>query len=330
MQGRFELKYVVDGETKQRFLEAVQENLSADQNGENAVYRVSSLYFDTPEFRAVWEKLDGESIRRKFRLRYYSIDNSKSETVRATNAFMEIKHRIDNTVFKERVELTSSGATEILTDGKQLARLAEHVAEANCNPNLVNEIQRTASLQKLRSAAVITYLREAWMGALDSRLRLTFDSACQAYTPHSFAEVASNRGTSLLDPSLSIMEVKFDRAIPCWIRDVLIAQQLRLQRFSKYASGVLSDEDLIRHSQLAKARGLETPNAQLPAVPVGSQEQTIEVGSTAAVFPNFGVDEIVPTASPVSDSAPQLGSAPQPGLPLLTPVNRTTSGFDTV
>ena len=317
MQGRFELKYVVDGETKRRFLDAVKDNLCADPHGENAVYRVSSLYFDTPDFRAVWEKLDGESIRRKFRLRYYSIDNPESENVQASNAFMEIKHRINNTVYKERVELTSKGATEILVDGKQLARLAEHVADPESNPNLVNEIQRTASLQKLQGAAVITYLREAWMGDLDSRLRLTFDSACQAYAPYSFAEAANNRGTSLLDPSLSVMEVKFDRAIPCWIRDVLIDQQLCLQRFSKYASGVLSDEDLIQHSQLAKARGLQSSNDPTPGVPassvlIDSTNDVADVGGAAVIFPNFDATE------------QGLGESPLvQGIASLTPINRT-------
>jgi len=257
MQGRFELKYIVDGETKQRFLDAVQENVSADPHGQNAIYRVSSLYFDTPDFRAVWEKLDGESVRRKFRLRYYSIDHGKADSVQVSNAFMEIKHRINNTVYKQRVPLSDDGATAILSDGKELARLENHVLDENSDEFLVNEIQRTASLQKLQSATVITYLREAWQGKIESRLRLTFDTLCQAYSPSRFAEVKSNQGAQLLDPNLAVMEVKFDQAIPCWIRDVLMKQQMRLQRFSKYASGILQDEDLRLHSQLANARAGE-------------------------------------------------------------------------
>ena len=251
MQGRFELKFVVDAETKNRFLDSVRENLVADPHGNNAVYRVSSLYFDTPDYQAVWEKLDGESIRRKFRLRYYSIESDPTGAegqvvgeVVADNAFMEIKHRIRNTVYKQRARLTRPGATSILRDAKQLSRLADHVAEsANGDHFLIDEIQRSATMQKLQAATVITYLREAWMGTVDDRLRVTFDSRCQAYGPHAFAEVENNNGKNCLDPNLVIMEVKFDRAIPCWIRDVLVKQQLQLQRFSKYASGILNDEE---------------------------------------------------------------------------------------
>lgn len=286
MQGRFELKFIVDGETKQRFLDAVQENVSADPHGENAIYRVSSLYFDTPDFRAVWEKLDGESIRRKFRLRYYSIDDDQVDSVQVSNAFMEIKHRINNTVYKQRVQLSNDGATTILSDGKELARLGSHVLDENTDEFLVNEIQRTASLQKLQSATVITYLREAWLGNIESRLRLTFDTLCQAYSPSRFAEVKYNQGAQLLDPNLAVMEVKFDQAIPCWIRDVLMKQQMRLQRFSKYASGVLQDEDLRFHSQLANMRASQgalskADHANSPETPESSTSlnETAETSS---------------------------------------------------
>jgi len=245
MQGRFELKFLVDAETKHRFLEAVRPGLEADPHGIDAVYRVSSLYFDTPDYRAVWEKLDGESIRRKFRLRYYSLDQQSEGNVLANHAFMEIKHRIDNTVYKQRARLTDPGATAILTDAKQLGRLSAHVADPVDGENqfVIDEIQRSATLQKLRSATVITYLREAWLGTVDHRLRVTFDSSCQAYGPDAFAEVKNNQGTPCLDPNLIVMEVKFDRAVPCWVRDVLVDQQLQLQRFSKYASGVLNNRD---------------------------------------------------------------------------------------
>ena len=35
-----------------------------------------------------------------------------------------------------------------------------------------------------------------------------------------------------------VMELKFDHAIPRWRRDVVAANRLRLDRFSKYAAGL--------------------------------------------------------------------------------------------
>ena len=295
MQGRFELKFVVDAETKQRFLDAVKENLTADPHGQNAVYRVSSLYFDTPDYRAVWEKLDGESVRRKFRLRYYTLDETSmaggDSKVTADNAFMEIKHRINNTVYTQRANLTAERATSIFTDAGQLGRLADHVHDSAIKQEqfLIDEIQRSATLQKLRAATVITYLREAWLGTVDHRLRVTFDSQCQAYGPHNFAEVQNNTGKDCLDPNLIIMEVKFDRAIPCWIRDVLRDQHLQLQRFSKYASGILNES----------TNGFSKPDIfhGIEYEPIPGEMQHSNDAATPA--PVVNMDHVLPNDSPV-------------------------------
>lgn len=242
MQGRFELKFVIDAETKTRFLETVRDGLWEDPHGTDAVYRVSSVYFDTPAYRAVQEKVDGESIRKKYRLRYYGLQASVRDPhdLIAENAFMEIKHRVENTVYKQRTRLSLEGASAILSDARELASLGVHLQSDTPDVSLINDVERNAVLQGLRAAAVVTYLREAWMGEIDQRLRVTFDSLCQSYTPEEFDQVESNCGTAIMDPNLIVMEVKFDRAIPCWIRDALIAQELRLRRFSKYASGVLT------------------------------------------------------------------------------------------
>ncbi len=44
--------------------------------GPDGSYRVTSLYFDTPDDRALREKTEGFSRREKFRLRYYGTDFS--------------------------------------------------------------------------------------------------------------------------------------------------------------------------------------------------------------------------------------------------------------
>jgi len=50
--------------------------MEPDSHGEDGKYRVRSLYFDSPEDKALREKLDGVSRREKFRLRYYNGDLS--------------------------------------------------------------------------------------------------------------------------------------------------------------------------------------------------------------------------------------------------------------
>ena len=50
--------------------------MQPDAHAVDGRYRIRSLYFDTPEDRALREKLDGVSRREKFRIRYYNGDVS--------------------------------------------------------------------------------------------------------------------------------------------------------------------------------------------------------------------------------------------------------------
>ena len=51
--------------------------LQPDTHAVDGRYLIRSLYFDTPEDRALREKLDGVSRREKFRIRYYNGDTSR-------------------------------------------------------------------------------------------------------------------------------------------------------------------------------------------------------------------------------------------------------------
>jgi len=237
LSARYELKFVVDGITKQCLLDQSRHGLIADANGVNATYRVTSQYFDTADLNAYYEKLDGEEIRKKVRLRFYSV--SQDEKPRVSTAFMEIKHRINNRVFKERVRLTDEGAEAILTDSHELRRLQDHVVSMDRGKrSTINTLMHLASKVDFRSVNVISYLREAWVGQDDGRLRLTFDSCCEAYAAQDYHFAGIGVGQSILAANRQLMEVKFDRAIPRWIRDLLVVHGIQMQRFSKYAAGV--------------------------------------------------------------------------------------------
>ena len=120
---RYELKFLVDAAAKNGLLDRAREGLIPDEHGEEGVYRVSSLYFDSPDRAAYWEKLDGVRNRAKYRLRYYGNDPL------GKTSFMEIKHRFDQTVFKERVPLTVGSLEKLFGDPEAIRSLHEHVAE---------------------------------------------------------------------------------------------------------------------------------------------------------------------------------------------------------
>jgi SPX domain protein involved in polyphosphate accumulation len=234
---RYELKFPIHVAQKRRIVELARHGLIEDPHGTNAAYRVSSTYFDTPDLLAYREKLDGEAIRRKFRLRYYSVEGAHGPAV--GQAFMEIKHRTGNTGRKDRVPLTDAGAAAILEDATELRRVRAHVVPgARGLGPAIEEIEHAAATTRLQAALIITYWREAWEGSVDPRLRVTFDSRCEVLTPERYLDVKAGIGKPILPASQSILEVKFNRVIPRWIRDIVSSEHITLQRFSKYAAGV--------------------------------------------------------------------------------------------
>src|SRR5690606_13253820 len=98
---RFELKYLVTLKQAQLFKQALRAFLLPDEHGvNNGRYTLSSLYYDSPDFRCYWEKVDGIRFRRKLRIRRYVTDAPLTDD---TSVFVEIKQRVDRVTQKRRI-----------------------------------------------------------------------------------------------------------------------------------------------------------------------------------------------------------------------------------
>lgn len=235
---RYELKYLLTPGQRAAFREAVRPMLELDPHGRDGSYRVTSQYYDAPDLTWFWEKLDGISVRRKIRLRFYGAPAALEDGP----AFMEIKHRRDRLIHKERVELSGEEARALLDDAQGLRDLAARVGdeERGRGAGTIRLVESDARALELRATNVISYRREAWFSHVDERLRLTFDDEVRALPPAAWREAADPGGAPLLPDGWCVMELKFDRVIPRWVRQTLATQGLRLERFSKYAEGILA------------------------------------------------------------------------------------------
>ncbi len=83
---RFEWKYLIPDE----------------HGGDGGGYELASLYYDSPDFRCYWEKMDGIKIRRKLRLGCYETGVPLTQE---TPIFVEIKQRVNRVTQKRRVIL---------------------------------------------------------------------------------------------------------------------------------------------------------------------------------------------------------------------------------
>ena len=62
---RYELKYLLRREQVGPLVDDLRQTLQLDAHGDElGTYPINSLYYDTPDYKAYWDKLDGQRSRR--------------------------------------------------------------------------------------------------------------------------------------------------------------------------------------------------------------------------------------------------------------------------
>ena len=110
-------------------------------------YHIRSLYFDTPEDRALREKADGVSRREKFRIRYYDRDLSLIH--------LEKKSKISGLGRKELAVLPPREAQAIVDGDLDWM--------AHSGRTLVWELYTKMKSQLLRPRTIVDYTREPFV-----------------------------------------------------------------------------------------------------------------------------------------------------------------------
>ena len=85
----------------------------------------------------------------------------------------------------------------------------------------------------LYPAMFISYAREAFFGADDRDLRITFDTDI-LWRAEDVGLVAGVYGSPILAPGTVLMELKIARAVPLWLSAALAREKIYPTSFSKY------------------------------------------------------------------------------------------------
>ena len=227
---RHELKFLLAAASKARFLSLIRDGIQPDRHGDqHGAYRVSSLYYDTMDWQAYYEKLDGVLLRKKFRLRYYGLPEEEPSV-----SFFEIKHRYGNLISKERAVLAPEICGRLLKQESDLDELAER------GGSTVERVLGFHHRQPLSPALIVSYLRHAWTGVEDEDLRVTFDHFLTAHPPDDYLSPGRGAGLPFLPPDQIVLEIKFNRNLPRWLQQRLIQHRLRPVRYSKYVEAALA------------------------------------------------------------------------------------------
>lgn len=225
MAGRIELKYLVSWRTRERLMARLGPYLEpAPYTDDRATYPIMSLYFDSPSLRFYDEKLEGEAIRDKVRLRGYGYDWADLDPV-----ILEVKHKIGPRIIKYRKKLGPFRREYLSPDEWRLADDPEAAPVA-----------ALAERYRLRPAVQILYQRETYESPFAPGLRVAFDSQLTALHPGEAMRSAlfDDPAHRCLRETDFVFEIKSNGGLPPWSLAAIRACQLQQRSISKYVLGV--------------------------------------------------------------------------------------------
>ena len=216
MKYRHEWKHEINTLDRLTLLSRLPVVMQWDKYAPGGGERVRSLYFDSPNDKALREKIDGVNAREKFRIRYYNDDTSY--------IMLEKKSKLNGLCLKESCRLSAEEAQRIV-DGDFAWLLS-------CDRPLCVELYAKKQSQGLRPKTIVDYTRDPFVYA-PGNVRVTIDYNIRT----------GMLRTDFLNPktltlpagdSPIILEVKWDEFLPDIIRDAVGVPNRSVSAFSKY------------------------------------------------------------------------------------------------
>lgn len=212
---RVEDKYVISSAEAKLLTDRLEVFLEPDpmEKDENG-YIVSSLYFDDVSDTHLKDTVEGNPIRKKFRIRIY---NNSFDTIK-----LEVKHKIYNRTLKVADIITREEMLSLM-DGELIRENSHNPAVKDFNLNILNSA--------LKPKVIVTYLRKAFVFD-PGNVRITFDS-----------EIRGSKETEMFGASglmydntesRIIMEIKYDEFLPDCVSRLMNTGNMQRTAFSKY------------------------------------------------------------------------------------------------
>ena len=216
---RHELKYYItlgEYELLQRKLSLTMErDAFAKKNG--GEYFIRSLYFDDRADSAFREKLSGIDERDKFRIRIYDM---RDDVIK-----LECKHKSNGYIKKQSIGL-SRKEYEKLISGDRLFLL-------NRPEPFARRMYLEFAQRALKPAVIVDYTREAFVFPMED-VRVTFDKNVRTGLRSVDMFNAGIPTYPVIDDYGMVLEIKFNRFLPTYIRSLLQLEASQRSAISKY------------------------------------------------------------------------------------------------
>ena len=214
---RYEIKYMLTLEQKQKVLQAIKPYMALDKYG---LTTIRNIYFDTGNYRLIRHSIDKPAYKEKLRIRSYS--QAKPDST----VFVELKKKYQSVVYKRRISLPELEAMEWV------------MRERHCHKDtqISEEVDYFLDYyETLHPTVFLSYVREAYWSTAGGDFRVTFDDTilCRQDDLSLESEVY---GTPLLPDGMVLMEIKCTCGLPLWMTRVLSKEHIYKTSFSKYGT----------------------------------------------------------------------------------------------
>lgn len=223
---RYEIKYLVSESAAAAITQFISPYTHLDRYCKlqaDGVYPLVSLYLDSDDMQLFRESMEGKMTRFKLRIRSYTDDLDYPR-------FVEIKRRNNTIITKSRVRVMPENLRHLLGGmGHRSGTDSLEVEALNQFLLYKNSINATPVVK-------VRYLRQAFEGRVDNRVRVTFDrDLCFKIT--SSAEVELNSlGWQRLGVNGVVLEIKFTGLYPPWLSRMARHFGLQRKSLSKYTA----------------------------------------------------------------------------------------------
>lgn len=218
---RHELKYFLNQTDYAVLSNILRRTLQADPHGDpRNEYWIRSLYFDSAQNDDYYQKIMGAQIRKKIRLRIY---DAAQRDVK-----LEIKNKHGQYMLKETALLSREEAAALIGGDRDiLLRKPDPIRE---------RVYYFMSLDYYHPAVIVDYEREAYICPIQN-IRLTFDKRIRAGMADFNIFDRNIAMTPVFDTDMMVLEIKYNRFFPDWLRNILANFDGVREAIGKYCYG---------------------------------------------------------------------------------------------
>ena len=222
---RHEWKYYVPAHMIEVIIPELLNMMKYDPYSDGDYYGIYSVYYDTEDWQAYYEKVDGIERRKKFRIRSYVQDPGPEDTV-----MLEIKEKNKDIILKRRTAIKFKHVAS-LNRGMPLAG-ADHVYD---------EWRYNIIRNGLKPRILVAYDRMAFVPKEHSDIRITLDCNVR----HSFAKNLNGSFKNPVMPTTfarkdAVLEIKFKDHPPKFVIDLVKKYNLTNEAISKFCESVVT------------------------------------------------------------------------------------------